>query len=148
MHDLQRYHPDFAIAVVDQVMEDIRIGMEVSCFRLYLTDSQENIFKFNQRRIASIKFLGELYMYRVVNAAVIFDVLWSLLSFGHRELATWYDPNSQPRACLFPGATARSTLSATSSVSDWRAPCSTRAASASARAHCAASWTSTSSFCR
>lgn len=25
-------------------------------------------------------------MYRVVNAAVIFEVLWQLLSFGHREL--------------------------------------------------------------
>ncbi|EJT53100.1 hypothetical protein A1Q1_00107 [Trichosporon asahii var. asahii CBS 2479] len=84
VHDLQRYHPDFAIAVVDQVMEDIRIGMEVSCLIAQPTDNQENIFKFNQRRIASIKFLGELYMYRVVNAAVIFDVLWSLLSFGHR----------------------------------------------------------------
>ncbi|KAL1407550.1 mRNA decay protein [Vanrija albida] len=73
VYDLQRYHPDFAVAVVDQVMEDVRIGME------------DNIFKFNQRRIASIKFLGELYMYRVVNSSVVFDVLWSLLSFGHPE---------------------------------------------------------------
>jgi hypothetical protein len=30
VYDLQRYHPEFAIAVVDQVLEDIRIGMEVS----------------------------------------------------------------------------------------------------------------------
>jgi regulator of nonsense transcripts 2 len=73
VYDLQRYHVDFSVAVVDQVMEDIRIGME------------ENIFKFNQRRIASVKFLAELYMYRVVNAAVIFEVLWQLLSFGHPE---------------------------------------------------------------
>lgn len=28
-YDLQRYHVDFSVAVVDQVMEDIRIGMEV-----------------------------------------------------------------------------------------------------------------------
>jgi regulator of nonsense transcripts 2 len=27
--DLTRYHVDFSVAVVDQVMEDIRIGMEV-----------------------------------------------------------------------------------------------------------------------
>ncbi|KAK4687311.1 regulator of nonsense transcripts 2, partial [Tremellales sp. Uapishka_1] len=73
VYDLQRYHPEFSFAVVDQVMEDIRIGME------------ENIFKFNQRRISTMKYLGELYMYRVVNAAVIFDVLWSLISFGHAE---------------------------------------------------------------
>jgi regulator of nonsense transcripts 2 len=30
VYDLQRYHPEFGIAIVDQVMEDIRIGMEVS----------------------------------------------------------------------------------------------------------------------
>ncbi|RSH95137.1 hypothetical protein EHS25_000223 [Saitozyma podzolica] len=73
VYDLQRYHPEFAIAVVDQILEDIRIGME------------ENIFKFNQRRISSVKYLGELYMYRVVNASVIFDVLWSLITFGHGD---------------------------------------------------------------
>lgn len=28
-YDLQRYHPDFAIAVIDQVLEDIRRGLEV-----------------------------------------------------------------------------------------------------------------------
>lgn len=30
VYDLQRYHPGFSVAVVDQVMEDVRIGMEVS----------------------------------------------------------------------------------------------------------------------
>ena len=30
VYDLQRYNPEFSIAVVDQLMEDIRIGMEVS----------------------------------------------------------------------------------------------------------------------
>jgi regulator of nonsense transcripts 2 len=33
VYDLQRYHPEFAIAVVDQILEDIRIGMEVGIFR-------------------------------------------------------------------------------------------------------------------
>ncbi|WVR08877.1 hypothetical protein IAU60_005936 [Kwoniella sp. DSM 27419] len=73
VYDLQRYHPEFGVAVVDQVMEDIRIGME------------ENIFKFNQKRIASVRYLGELYMYRVINASVVFETLWSLLSFGHTD---------------------------------------------------------------
>ncbi|ADV23037.1 hypothetical protein I315_04869 [Cryptococcus gattii Ru294] len=71
--DLQRWHPEFGIAVVDQVLENIRIDLE------------ENIFKFNQRRIATMKYVGELYMYRVINASVIFEILWSLLSFGHVE---------------------------------------------------------------
>jgi regulator of nonsense transcripts 2 len=29
VYDLQRYHPYFSVAIVDQVIEDIRIGMEV-----------------------------------------------------------------------------------------------------------------------
>jgi hypothetical protein len=52
-----------------------------------MTDRQENIFKFNQRRLTSVKYLGELYMYRAVSASVIFDTLWSLISFGHRKLS-------------------------------------------------------------
>ena len=73
LHDLQPYHPDFAIQVIDQVCEDIRLGMET------------NIFKYNQQRVATIKFLGELYNYRMVNSGLIFDQLWSLTIFGHRN---------------------------------------------------------------
>ena len=29
VYDLQRYHPEFSVIIVDQVMEDIRVGMEV-----------------------------------------------------------------------------------------------------------------------
>lgn len=43
------------------------------------------MFKFNQRRLASVKYLGELYMYRAVSASVIFDTLWFFISFGYRE---------------------------------------------------------------
>lgn len=32
-----------------------------------------------------MKFFGELYMYRVVSTPVVFDTLWSLITFGHRE---------------------------------------------------------------
>lgn len=73
VHDLSRYHPEFTLNIVDQVLEDVRSGME------------DNIFQYNQRRISTIKYLGELYMYRAVNTPVIFDVLWSLISFGHAE---------------------------------------------------------------
>ena len=44
--DLQRYHPQFTVDVVDQVIEDVRFGME------------QNLYKRNQRRVASIKYLG------------------------------------------------------------------------------------------
>ncbi|KAM5543259.1 hypothetical protein V8D89_003133 [Ganoderma adspersum] len=72
-YDLQRYHPAFSFGVVDQVMEDIRRGME------------SNIYSMNQRRIASIKFLGELYIYRLISSGIIFDTLWTLVTFGHPE---------------------------------------------------------------
>ncbi|KAI0666624.1 ARM repeat-containing protein [Trametes maxima] len=72
-YDLQRYHPAFSIGVVDQVLEDIRRGLET------------NMYNMNQRRIASIKFLGELYIYRLVSSSIIFDTLWTLVTFGHPE---------------------------------------------------------------
>ncbi|KFV92020.1 Regulator of nonsense transcripts 2, partial [Eurypyga helias] len=64
------YQEDVGIHVVDGVLEDIRLGMEV------------NQPKFNQRRISSAKFLGELYNYRMVESAVIFRTLYSFTSFG------------------------------------------------------------------
>lgn len=72
-YDLQRHHPEFSIRVVDQVLEDIRLGME------------QNIYKNNQRRVATAKYLGELYMYRLINSTLIFDTLWSLVTFGHPD---------------------------------------------------------------
>ncbi|KAG8722033.1 hypothetical protein FRC08_007802 [Ceratobasidium sp. 394] len=72
-YDLQRYHADFSIRVVDQVLEDIRLGME------------QNIYKNNQRRVATMKYLGELYMYRLISSTLVFDTLWSLVTFGHPD---------------------------------------------------------------
>ncbi|KAI9453157.1 ARM repeat-containing protein [Lactarius psammicola] len=70
-YDLQRYHPEFSIAVVDQVLEDIRRGLE------------QNIYSANQRRLAAVKYLGELYIYRLISSGLIFDTLWALVTFGH-----------------------------------------------------------------
>lgn len=72
-YDIQRYHPAFTISVVDQVLEDIRWGLE------------QNIYNTNQQRIASMKYLGELYIYRLVGSSLVFDTLWSLVRFGHRQ---------------------------------------------------------------
>lgn len=73
-YDLQRFHSKFCVDVVDQVLENIRLGME------------QNIYKNNQKRVATVKYLGELYIYRMVNSRVIFDTLWSLVTFGHSKL--------------------------------------------------------------
>jgi len=72
-YDLQRYHPGFAISVVDQILEDVRRGLE------------QNIYSTNQRRVATIKYLGELYIYRLLGSGIVFDTLWSLMTFGHRK---------------------------------------------------------------
>lgn len=73
LYDLGRFHPEFSVAVLDDVLENVRVGMEV------------NNFKYNQQRVATVKYLGELYNYRVVDSRVIFDTLWSLVTFGHRK---------------------------------------------------------------
>ncbi|ELU05692.1 hypothetical protein CAPTEDRAFT_168822 [Capitella teleta] len=67
---LAPYHEDVAIRVVDAVLEDIRLGMEL------------NLPKHNQRRISMVKYLGELYNYRMIESAVIFKTLYSFITLG------------------------------------------------------------------
>ncbi|KAK3111995.1 mRNA decay protein [Teratosphaeriaceae sp. CCFEE 6253] len=68
---LYRFHADFAISVIDDVLERITVGLET------------NDFKYNQRRIAEVKYLGELYTYRLVDSTIVFDTLYKLLNYGH-----------------------------------------------------------------
>lgn len=68
---LYRFHLGFAISVVDEVLERITVGLET------------NDFKYNQRRIAEVKYLGELYMYRLVDSTQIFDTLYKICNYGH-----------------------------------------------------------------
>lgn len=68
---LARYHQDFAIGVIDNVLEQITLGLE------------NNDFAFNQRRISEVKYLGELYNYKMVDSTVIFDTLYRIVTFGH-----------------------------------------------------------------
>jgi regulator of nonsense transcripts 2 len=75
-YDLQRYRPAFSISVVDQILEDVRRSLE------------QNLYSANQRRLATVKFLGELYIYRMFSSSIIFDTLWSIVTFGHREFCS------------------------------------------------------------
>ncbi|XP_052292216.1 regulator of nonsense transcripts UPF2 isoform X3 [Citrus sinensis] len=68
---LSRYHDEFAVAVVDEVLEEIRLGLEL------------NDYGMQQRRLAHMRFLGELYNYEHVDSSVIFDTLYLILVFGH-----------------------------------------------------------------
>ncbi|KAJ6311602.1 hypothetical protein OIU77_013372 [Salix suchowensis] len=68
---LSRYHDEFAVSVVDEVLEEIRLGLEL------------NDYGMQQRRIAHMRFLGELYNYEHVDSSVIFETLNLILVFGH-----------------------------------------------------------------
>ncbi|KAJ0960577.1 hypothetical protein J5N97_001570 [Dioscorea zingiberensis] len=68
---LSRYHDEFAVAVVDEVLEEIRLGLEL------------NDYGMQQKRIAHMRFLGELYNYELVDSSVIFETLYLILVFGH-----------------------------------------------------------------
>lgn len=68
---LYRYHQDFIVTVLDTVLENITLGLE------------QNDFKFNQRRIAEVKYLGELYNYKMLDSPVVFDTMYRIVTFGH-----------------------------------------------------------------
>ncbi|KAH8680625.1 nonsense-mediated mRNA decay factor [Xylariales sp. PMI_506] len=68
---IYRYHPEFVVTVIDTVVESVNVGLEL------------NDFKFNQKRIAEVKYLGELYNYRMLEHPVIFDTLYKIMTFGH-----------------------------------------------------------------
>ncbi|KAL9125094.1 MAG: hypothetical protein Q9217_005648 [Psora testacea] len=70
---LNRYHQDFVVMVIDNLLEQITLGLEL------------NDFKFNQRRLAEVRYLGELYNYKMVDSSVIFDTLYRIVTFGHRK---------------------------------------------------------------
>ncbi|KAE9608234.1 putative up-frameshift suppressor 2 [Lupinus albus] len=68
---LSRYHDEFAVSIVDEVLEEIRLGLEL------------NDYGMQQRRIAYMRFLGELYNYEHVDSSVIFETLYLILIYGH-----------------------------------------------------------------
>ncbi|KAG0470537.1 hypothetical protein HPP92_017237 [Vanilla planifolia] len=68
---LSRYHSEFAVAVVDEVLEEIRVGLEL------------NDYNMQQRRIAHMRFLGELYNYEHIDSSVVFETLYLIIVFGH-----------------------------------------------------------------
>ncbi|QKX59764.1 uncharacterized protein TRUGW13939_06906 [Talaromyces rugulosus] len=70
---LYRYHQEFIIGIVDNVLESITLGLE------------QNDFKFNQKRVAEVKYLGELYNYKMIDSPVVFDALYRIVVFGHEN---------------------------------------------------------------
>jgi len=71
LYALSRYHQEFTITVIDDVLENITLGLEL------------NDFRFHQRRVAEVKYLAELYVYRMIDSSIIFDTMFKILTFGH-----------------------------------------------------------------
>lgn len=68
---LRRHHYDFVVSIIDDLLEAITFGLEL------------NDFKFNQRRLAEVRYLSELYIYKLVDSPLIFDTLYKLVTYGH-----------------------------------------------------------------
>ena len=68
--NLNMFQETVGILVVDNVLEAMRIGMEI------------NQPQYNQRRISEAKLLGELYNYRMIESNIIFNSLYLVISFG------------------------------------------------------------------
>uniref|UniRef100_A0A182PG91 MIF4G domain-containing protein n=1 Tax=Anopheles epiroticus TaxID=199890 RepID=A0A182PG91_9DIPT len=67
---LNSYQERAVVRVIDTVLEDIRAGLEI----------HDN--KLAQRRVAMVKYLGELYNYQLVDSDNILNTLYSIISFG------------------------------------------------------------------
>ncbi|KAL5208454.1 hypothetical protein ABZP36_032889 [Zizania latifolia] len=79
---LSRHHDDFAIAVVDEVLEEMRVGLEL------------NDYGMQQRRLAHMRFLGEVYIYKHIDSSVVFETLYLIIMFGHGT------PEDPPEDCF------------------------------------------------
>ena len=69
--ELNRFHSAFGVAIVDNILESVIVGLE------------KNLFKENQQRIAQVKFLSELYIFRMIEHTIIFDTLYLIITFGY-----------------------------------------------------------------
>lgn len=69
------------VRVIDNVLESISFGLE------------QNDFRFSQRRVAEVKYLGELYNYRMLEHPVIFDTMYKIVLFGYSKIpfSYWYN---------------------------------------------------------
>lgn len=68
--ELAAWQESVAPAVVDTILEEIRFTME---------DPHP---RYNQRRIATVRYLGELYNYKLLDSRDVFTVLYSFITFG------------------------------------------------------------------
>lgn len=71
---LSKYHDTLAVAIVDEVFEEIQLGMEQPSAGLY------------QRRVAHVRLLGELYNYRLLDSRTVFETMYWITNFGKENM--------------------------------------------------------------
>lgn len=80
---LSSYQERAVTRVIDAVFEDIRAGLE------------RHSPKLAQRRVSMAKYLGELYIYRLIDSSNVFNTLYSIISLGvtfSHEIPSPVDP--------------------------------------------------------
>ncbi|RKP17864.1 ARM repeat-containing protein, partial [Rozella allomycis CSF55] len=68
-----QHYTDFGVWLIDAFFEQI------------IMDLESNNFKNNQKRVACMKYLGELYNYQLIDAEVILTCLSFVICFGHQN---------------------------------------------------------------
>jgi regulator of nonsense transcripts 2 len=71
LYNLHPFYRPLSVFVVDSVLEELRRGLEVASFDL------------NQKRVSLMKYLSELYRYKLVETEVMYETLYLTLSYGH-----------------------------------------------------------------
>lgn len=63
-----------------QVLEEIRLGLEL------------NDYEMQQRRLAHMRLLGELYNYEHIDSSVVFETLYLIICYGYgsSEVRIWH----------------------------------------------------------
>eukprot|EP00914_Ancora_sagittata_P009236 GHVO01017752.1.p1 GENE.GHVO01017752.1~~GHVO01017752.1.p1 ORF type:complete len:363 (+),score=97.37 GHVO01017752.1:121-1209(+) len=67
---MSKHRPVFTIRCIDALLEDIQVGLE------------KNDFRDAPRMVRLVKFLAEMYNYRLADSTIILDHLYHLIGFG------------------------------------------------------------------
>ena len=73
---LGKVRDTLVVKTVDAVLEDVRFGLET------------NKPWMHQRRVATMRLLGELYNAKIITSTTIFSTLYLLISFGHESVSS------------------------------------------------------------
>lgn len=98
---LEKWHDRLAVRCVDDLIDLIRSGLD------------KNDFRRHQLLVSGCRMLGNMYLYRLVQSALVFDTLYSLIEYGHE--VPFHFRGDHHKACI--AARAGSLVNKNSAVS-------------------------------